>query len=117
MRLVDLVMELANSIVSEGVVLVEWEVSSIVNRYKEQGDALERGNYGGLMICSLDSCLDLALPDATLFVRQLQEKSLIKKKKVYFAFVDMEKALGMVHDVVCSRVALKGYVQECWKSC
>ena len=45
-----LVMELANYIVYDGVVPADWEVSSIVNNYKEKGDALEWGNYRGLKL-------------------------------------------------------------------
>ena len=42
---IDLVMKLANSIVKEGVVLADWEFTSIVNSYKGKGGALERGKY------------------------------------------------------------------------
>ena len=34
--------------------------------------------------------------DAMFLIRQLQEKYLSKKAKFYFAFVDLEKAFGMV---------------------
>ena len=42
---IDLVRELANSIVNEGVVPAGWEISSIANSY--MCAALERGNYRG----------------------------------------------------------------------
>ena len=47
---VDLVTELSNSIVDEGVVPADLEVSSIVNSYKGKGGALEQGNYRGLKL-------------------------------------------------------------------
>ena len=37
----------ANSIMNEVVATADWEVSSIVNRYKGKGASLERGNYRG----------------------------------------------------------------------
>ena len=40
---IDLVTQLANSIVNEGVVPADWEVSS-------KGDTLERGNYMGMVL-------------------------------------------------------------------
>ena len=45
-----LVTDMANPVVNEGVVPVDWEVSSIVNSYKGNGYALERGNYRGLKV-------------------------------------------------------------------
>ena len=38
MRCVDLVSELANYMVSEGLVPVDWQVSSIVNSYNGKGN-------------------------------------------------------------------------------
>ena len=45
---IHLVTELEYSIVSEGVVPADLEVSSIVNSYKGKGNALEQGNHGVL---------------------------------------------------------------------
>ena len=61
---------------------------------------------------------------AIFFVRQLQEKYLDKKKKLYIAYDDLDKAFDRVQqEVVCDntqvryyRVACegcRGYVQEC----
>ena len=36
------------------------------------------------------------MPDAIFILRQLQEKHLAKNKKLYFAFVDLEKAFDRV---------------------
>ena len=41
---IDFVTELANSIVCEGMVPIDWEVGSIVNSYKERGDTLVQNN-------------------------------------------------------------------------
>ena len=41
---VDMTTDLVNQIVVEGVVPAEWELSTIVNCYKGEGDSLERGN-------------------------------------------------------------------------
>ena len=40
-----LVTELVNSIVNEGVVPADWEISSIAYSYKGKGNALGRGNF------------------------------------------------------------------------
>ena len=38
------------SVIAEGVVPADWRDSIIVNFYKGKGDALDRGNYRGLML-------------------------------------------------------------------
>ena len=43
-----MIADLVNHIIVEGVISIEWELITIVNYYKGKGDALERGNYGGL---------------------------------------------------------------------
>ena len=48
------------------------------------------------MTCNLVSCLAVAQTDAIFILRQLQEKHLAKNKKLYFAFVDFEKAFDRV---------------------
>ena len=59
--------------------------------------------------------------DAIYLVRQLQEKYFGKRKKLYFAFVDLEKAFDMVLlNVVwwaMHKVGVGGYVHACKKSC
>ena len=103
----------------------DWQVSSIVNCFKGKGDALERGNYRGLKLLEqvmkiLERIVDKLIreqvhindmqfgfmkgrgtTDAIFIARQLQEKYIAKKKKLYFAFVDLEKAFDRVpRDVV-----------------
>ena len=45
-----MIADLVNHIIVEGIISIEWELSTIVNYYKGKGDALERGNYGGLKV-------------------------------------------------------------------
>ena len=115
-----LVADLANDMVRNGVIPSDWEDSFIINIYKGKGDALERGNYRGLKLLdhgmkgierviekiireriSIDDMQFGFMPgrgttDAIFILRQLQEKHLAKNKKLYFAFVDLEKAFGRV---------------------
>ena len=97
-----------------------WEQSFIVCLYKGKGDALERGNYYGLklteqvmkilerivdslirQLVSIDDSQFGFVPgrgttDAIFVVRQLQEKYLAANKRLYMAFVDLEKAFDRV---------------------
>ena len=106
--------------VRNGVIPSDWEDSFIINIYKGKGDALERGNYRGLKLLdhvmkgierviekiireriSIDDMQFGFMPgrsttDAIFILRQLQEKHLAKNKKLYFAFVDLEKAFDRV---------------------
>ena len=112
--------DLANDMVRNGVIPSEWEGSFIINIYKGKGDALERGNYRGLKLLdhvmkgierviekiireriSIDDMQFGFMPgrgttDAIFILRQLQEKHLAKNKKLYSAFVDLEKAFDRV---------------------
>ena len=122
---IDVFTDLINQIISEGQMPGEWQVSSIVNCFKGKGDALERGNYRGLKLLEqvmkiLERIVDKLIreqvhindmqfgfmkgrgtTDAIFIARQLQEKYIAKKKKLYFAFVDLEKAFDRVpRDVV-----------------
>ena len=47
---VDLVNDLANSIVYECAIPGDWEISTIVNCFKGKGDSLEHGNYRGIKL-------------------------------------------------------------------
>ena len=46
---VDMITDLINHIMVR-VVLAEWELSTIVNCYKGEGNSLERGKYRGLKL-------------------------------------------------------------------
>ena len=108
----------------EGKVPSDWDDSFIISLYKGKGEALERGNYRDLKltdqvlkvveriiekriqeIIDTDSMQFRFMPgcgttDAIFIVRQLQEKYLAKKKNLYFAFVDLEKAFDRVPCIV-----------------
>ena len=44
------VRDLVENIISEGCIPTDWQESFIVNMYKGNGDALNRGNYRGLKL-------------------------------------------------------------------
>ena len=86
----------------------------------KKGDATDRGNYSGLKLMEnvmkvLERVLESLIrsqveinnmqfgfmsgrstTDAIYILRQMQEKHLIWKTKIYFAFVDLEKAFDRV---------------------
>ena len=45
-----LIADLGNSMIRNGDMPADWKGSFIINLYKGKGDALERGNYGGLKL-------------------------------------------------------------------
>ena len=116
----SMIRDLAVAIIRDGKVSSDWEQSFIVCLYKGKGDALERGNYRGLkmteqvmkilerivdgLIRQLVSIDDSQLgfvpsrgtTDTIFVVRQLQEKYLAANKRLYMAFVDLEKAFDRV---------------------
>ena len=116
----SMIRDLAAAIIRDGKVLSDWEQNSIVCLYKGKGDALERGNYRGLklteqvmkvlerivdslirQLVSIDDSQFGFVPsrgttDAIFVVRQLQEKYLAANKRLYMAFLDLEKAFDRV---------------------
>ena len=116
----SMIRDLAAAIIRDGKVPSDWEQSFIVCLYKGKGDALERGNYHGLkltehvmkvlerivdglirQVVSIDDSQFGFVPgrgttDAIFVVRQLQEKYLAANKRLYMAFVDLEKAFDRV---------------------
>ena len=115
-----MIRDLATAIIRDGKVPTDWEESFIVCLYKGKGDALDRGNYQGLklteqtmnilekivddlirQVVSVDDTQFGFVPgrgttDAIFVVRQLQEKYLAVNKRLYMAFVDLEKASDCV---------------------
>ena len=112
---------LFNCILKENRTSSEWDTSVIVNCFKHKSEATERGNYRSLkllkhmikiferitekeirkMIDVISEMLFGFMPgrgtiDAIFIALQLQEKYLGKKKNLYFAFVDLEKAFDRV---------------------
>ena len=115
---------LTNSFVKEGRVPDDWLRSVLINIFKGKGDALVRGNYRGIKLqeqvmkaveCVMDSLLRGSVTvdsmqfgfmqgrgstDAIFIVRQLQEQYLARGKRLYFVFVDLEKAFDRVPRIV-----------------
>ena len=115
-----MIRDLATAIIRDGKVPTDWEESFIVCLYKGKGDALDRGNYRGLKLTEqamkiLERIVDGLIrqvvsiddsqfgfvqgrgtTDAIFVVRQLQEKYLAVNKRLYMAFVDLEKAFDRV---------------------
>ena len=116
----SMICDLAAAIICDGKVPSDWEQSFIVCLYKGTEDALERGNYCGLKLTQqvmkvLERIVDVLIrqlvsinnsqfgfvpgrgtTDAIFVVRQLQEKYLAANKRLYMAFVDLEKAFDRV---------------------
>ena len=100
--------------------MFDWEQSFFVCLYKGKGDALERGNYRRLKLTeqvmkvlertvdglirqlgSIDDSQICFVPgrgttDAIFVVRQLQDKYLAANKRLYMAFLDLEKEFEWV---------------------
>ena len=111
-----MIRDLATAIIHEDKVPTDCEQRFIVCLYKGKGDAMDRGNYRGLkltkeamkilerivdglirQVVSIDDSQLGFVPgsgttDAIFVVRQLQEKYLAVNKRLYMAFVDLEKA-------------------------
>ena len=115
-----MIRDLVTAIIRDGKVPTDWEESFIVCPYKGKGDASDRGNYRGLkltekamkilerivdglirQVVSIDDSQFGFVPgrgttDAIFVVGQLQEKYLAVNKRLYMAFVDLEKAFDLV---------------------
>ena len=113
---------LFNNIIYIGRVPDDWHLSYIIYHNKGKGDAFSSGNYRGLKLqehvmkilkhifstiiqeqVSINNMQFGFMPgrgttDAIFILRQLQEKCLQKKKNIYFAFVDLERAFDRVPD-------------------
>ena len=111
--------DLCNAIVNEGKV-PDWCKSWIVSVYKGKGDAMECGSYRGIKLLEhamkvfervvearVRERVDIndmqfgfrsgkGTTDAIFIVRQLQEKYLARKRDLWMAFVDLEKAFHRV---------------------
>ena len=117
---VSMIHDLTAAIIPDDKVPSDWEQSFIICLYKGKEDALERGNYRGLkpteqvmkvlerivdglirQLVSTDDSQFGFVPgrgttDAIFVVRQLQEKYLAAYKRLYMAFVDLEKVFDRV---------------------
>ena len=112
--------KLLNLIIHHHTVPGDWNRSYIINLFKGKGDSLDRGNYRGLKLLEvlqkvLEHVLEVHIrsqisiddmqfgfmpgrgtTDAIFILRQLQEKYIGKRKDLFFAFVDLEKAFDRI---------------------
>ena len=111
----------------------DWSSSTTIPIYKGKGDAMECGKYRGVRLLEhgmkiYERVLERRLRDlvdigdyqygfcsgrsttgAIFIVRQLQEKFVLKKKKLYHIFVDLEKAFDRVpREVIAWALRRKG---------
>ena len=112
--------DLVNQIIVECVISAKWKLSTIVKCYKVKRDPLERGTNRGLKLTkqileivvrvieklirqqvNIDEMQFGFIPgygitNATVILRQLQEKYLAKKKNLHVPFVDLEEVFYRV---------------------
>ena len=117
--------EVCNAVIRDGGIPEDWKKSWMTAVYKGKGDAMDCGSYRGIKLLEhamkiMERVLESRLrsqveidnmqfgftpgkstTDAIFILRQLQEKYLSKKKELWMAFVDLEKAFDRVpRDVV-----------------
>ena len=112
--------DLINNIVKEGCIPDDWRKAILVPVYKGKGDPLVFGSYRAFKLLeqpmkvlervlekriwcqvSIDNMQSGFMPgkgttDAIFIMREVHEKHQAKKKKLYYAFVDLEKAFDRV---------------------
>ena len=115
-----MIRDLTVAIIRDGKLPSDWEQSFIVCLYKGKRGHIGRGNYRGLklteqimkilerivdglirQLVSIDDSQFGFVPgrgttDAIFVVRQLQEKYLAANKRLYMAFINLEKAFDRV---------------------
>ena len=133
---VEWMVDLCNIILEEGHIPSDWTKSVLIPIYKQKGDPLECGNYRGIKLLEqamkvYERVLDARIrqqvdidamqcgfmpgkgtTDAIFVVRQMQEKHLAKKKDLYFAFIDLEKAFDRVPRKVVQWALRESGVEE-----
>ena len=129
--------DLCNCIIKDGHIPEDWKSSVSIPIYKGKGDPMDCGSYRGVKLLEhamkvIEKVLEKRIraqvhidemqygfmpgrgtTDAIFIARQLQEKYLAKKKDLYFAFVDLEKAFDRVPREV-TRWALRQVGVEEW---
>ena len=128
--------DLINNNVKEGCIPDDWRNSILVLVYKGKCDPLVCGSYRAIMLLeqplkvlegvlekrircqvSIDNMQFGFMPgkgttDAIFIMRQVQEKYQVKKKKLYYALVNLEKAFDRVPREVVRWVLRKLGVDE-----
>ena len=120
------ILDLCNGIVTEGSIPEDWKSSVVLPIYNGKGDPTECGSYKGIKL--LEHAMKVAerifehrirqqieiddmqfgfmkgkgTTDAIFMARQIQENLRVKGKKLYFGFVDLEKAFDRVPREVIS---------------
>ena len=123
---VKIMTKICNHVAREGAMPPkEWELSTLIPIYKGKGDPMECGSYRAIKLLEhgmkvLERVLERRLRmkvniddmqfgfmsgegtvDAIFIVRQLQGKFMEKRRDLFYAFVDLEKAFNRVpRDVV-----------------
>ena len=121
---VQLGRKMAETIFSSGMIPVDWEENFILNLYKGKGEAIDRGNNRSLKLADqimklLERVLDSSIhqmvninetqfafvpgrgtTDAIFLVCQLQKYIAPANKKLYFAFIELERAFDRVSSQV-----------------
>ena len=128
--------EICNKIIRDGKIPKDWQLSTLVPIYKCKGDSMNCCSYRPIKLLEhgmkvLESVLEKRLrgklsisdmqfgfmpgrgtTDAIFVVRQLQEKFMEKNKKLYYAFVDLEKAFDRVPRAIIRWALRRMYVEE-----
>ena len=112
------ILDLCNGIVKEGSIPEDWKSSVVLPIYKGKGDPIECGSYRGIKL--LEHAMKVVerifehrirqqikiddmqfgfmkgkgTTDNIFMARQMQENFRVKGKKLYFGFVDLEKAFA-----------------------
>ena len=130
------ILDLCNGIVKEGSIPEDWKSSVVLPIYKGKGDPMECGSYRGIKW--LEHAMKVVerifehrirqqieiddmqfgfmkgkgTTDAFFMARQMQENFRVKGKKLYFGFVELEKAFDRVPREVISWAMRKLGVEE-----
>jgi len=129
-------LDLCNGIVKEGCIPGDWKSSVVLPVYKGKGDPMECGSYRGIKLLEhtmkvVEKIFEHIIwqqievddmqfgfmkgrgtTDAIFMARQMQENFRVKGKKLYFGFVDLEKAFDRMPREVISLAMRKLGVEE-----